>query len=221
MSSAALLVAGIEVSPDHYIDGRRVASAQRFELFSPIDQRLLGEVAEGLPVYVEQALAAAGRAFPAWAALSAAERKPFLDRFADEIGRRAEALCLLESNDAGVLLSRMRHGVVPCFEVHVNMWSEHFGRVLYHFQTVFSCDRENGGHIHWQTINVDNQDRFRFRRDFRLDLGHVHIPSLRLAVDHYWGGTSPHDGRCAGNDRESWQDHLITHTDTERFHRHF
>jgi hypothetical protein len=23
----------------------------------------------------------------------------------------------------------MRHGVVPCIEVHVNMWSEHFGRV--------------------------------------------------------------------------------------------
>ncbi|MFO1023595.1 MAG: hypothetical protein U1E70_00305 [Acetobacteraceae bacterium] len=23
----------------------------------------------------------------------------------------------------------MRHGVVPSFEVHVNMWSEHFGRV--------------------------------------------------------------------------------------------
>ena len=23
----------------------------------------------------------------------------------------------------------LRHGVVPCFEVHVNMWSEHFGRV--------------------------------------------------------------------------------------------
>ena len=23
----------------------------------------------------------------------------------------------------------MRHGVVPCFEVHVNMWSEHLGRV--------------------------------------------------------------------------------------------
>jgi hypothetical protein len=23
----------------------------------------------------------------------------------------------------------MRHGVLPCFEVHVNMWSEHFGRV--------------------------------------------------------------------------------------------
>ena len=23
----------------------------------------------------------------------------------------------------------MRHGVVPCFEVHVNMWSEHFGPV--------------------------------------------------------------------------------------------
>jgi 5-carboxymethyl-2-hydroxymuconic-semialdehyde dehydrogenase len=125
MVSPALEVAGIEVSPDHYIDGRRVASAQRFELFSPIDQRRLGEVAEGLPAHVEQAIAAAERAFPAWAALSAAERKPMLDRFADEIGRRAEALCLLESNDAGVLLSRMRHGVVPRAVQNIRWFAEH------------------------------------------------------------------------------------------------
>ena len=30
----------------------------------------------------------------------------------------------LRAHDIG-----MRHGVLPCFEVHVNMWSEHFGRV--------------------------------------------------------------------------------------------
>ena len=125
MASPLLNVAGIEVSPDHYIDGGRLASAWRFPLYSPIDQRLLGEVAEGESAHVEQALLAAARAFPAWAALTAAERKPYLDRFADEIGRRAEAFCLLESNDAGVLLSRMRHGVVPRAMQNIRWFAEH------------------------------------------------------------------------------------------------
>ncbi|TDM08427.1 MAG: betaine-aldehyde dehydrogenase [Ideonella sp. MAG2] len=125
MASPLLNVAGVEVSPDHYIDGQRVASAQRFALHSPIDQRLLGEVAEGEPAHVEQAIVAAQRAFPAWAALTAAERKPYLDRFADEIGRRADAFCLLESNDAGVLLSRMRHGVVPRAMLNIRWFAEH------------------------------------------------------------------------------------------------
>ncbi|MCW5611643.1 MAG: aldehyde dehydrogenase family protein [Rubrivivax sp.] len=125
MASEALRVAGFTVSPDHYIDGRRVASSQRFELFSPIDQRRLGEVAQGLPEHVEQAVAAAERAFPAWAALTAAERQPVLDRFAEEIGRRADAFCTLESNDAGVLLSRMRHGVVPRAMQNIRWFAEH------------------------------------------------------------------------------------------------
>ena len=125
MVSRAMSVAGVDVSPDHYIDGRRLPSAQCFELFSPIDQRPLGEVAEGLPEHVGQAIAAAERAFPAWAALTAVERKPFLDRFADEIGRRAEAFCALESHDAGVLLSRMRHGVVPRAMQNIRWFAQH------------------------------------------------------------------------------------------------
>lgn len=118
-------VAGIAVSPDHYIGGRRVASSEMFDVFSPIDQRLLGRVAEGRAEHVESAIAAAQAAFPAWSALTAAERKPFLDRFADEIGRRADALCLLESNDAGVLLSRMRHGVVPRAMLNIRWFAQH------------------------------------------------------------------------------------------------
>ena len=125
MASARLQVAGVAVSPDHYIDGRRVGSPRSFELFSPIDQRPLGEVAEGLPEHVEQAVVAAQRAFPAWSALTAAERKPVLDRFAQEIGRRADALCTVESNDAGVLLSRMRHGVVPRAMLNIGWFAEH------------------------------------------------------------------------------------------------
>ena len=125
MSSPPLDVAGIDVSPDHYIDGARVGCAETFEVHCPIDGSLLGRVAAGLPAHVDAAIDAARRAFPAWAALGAAGRKPFLDRFAAEIGRRSDALCVVESHDAGVLLSRMRHGVVPRAMLNLTWFAEH------------------------------------------------------------------------------------------------
>jgi len=125
MESSTFEVAGVAVSPDHYIGGQRVASDQTLDLFSPIDQRLLGRIAEGSAEHVEAAIQAAQSAFPTWSALSAAERKPYLDRFADEIGKRAEAFCTLESNDAGVLLSRMRHGVVPRAMLNISWFAKH------------------------------------------------------------------------------------------------
>ncbi|XAH22654.1 aldehyde dehydrogenase family protein [Xylophilus sp. GW821-FHT01B05] len=125
MHDALLDVAGIAVSPLHYIDGQRVPSTETFELRSPIDQRLLGHVAEGLPAHVDAAIEAAQRAFPAWSALTAAERQPLLHRFAQEIQQRAEALCLVESNDAGVLLSRMRHGVAARAVLNIAFFADH------------------------------------------------------------------------------------------------
>jgi acyl-CoA reductase-like NAD-dependent aldehyde dehydrogenase len=118
-------VAGVAVSPDHYIDGQRVASPEVFELSCPIDQKLLGRISEGTSEHVEAVIAAAQKAFPAWSRMSAAERKPYLDRFAHEIGQRAEAFCQLESNDAGVLLSRMRHGVVPRAMLNISWFAQH------------------------------------------------------------------------------------------------
>ena len=125
MTSHLINVAGIDVSPHHYIGGSRVASAESFELHSPIDQRLLGRISEGLPEHVDAAVSAAAKAFPAWAALGPAQRKIFLDRFAAEIGKRSEAFCLLESNDAGVLLSRMKHGVVPRAMLNISWFADH------------------------------------------------------------------------------------------------
>jgi len=118
-------VAGVKVSPQHYIDGRRVPAADTFELSCPIDQRLLGRVAEGSAADVDAAIESSLRAFAPWSALTANERKPYLDRFAEEIGKRAEAFCLVESNDAGVLLSRMRHGVVPRAMLNIRWFAEH------------------------------------------------------------------------------------------------
>ena len=117
-------IEGGAVSTRHYIDGQRVGSAETFELFSPIDQRVLGQVASGGPREVDQAVTAATRAFPAWAALGAEGRLPFLERFAEEIGRRADLLCQAESNDAGVLLSRMRHGIVPRAMLNISWFAQ-------------------------------------------------------------------------------------------------
>jgi acyl-CoA reductase-like NAD-dependent aldehyde dehydrogenase len=118
-------VEDVVVSPSHYIDGIRVDSEHSFELFSPIDQHLLGRVAEGDPAHTERAIEAAARAFPLWSKLSAAERLPYLDRFATEVGKRAEAFCLLESTDAGVLLSRMRHGVIPRAMMNIRWFAQY------------------------------------------------------------------------------------------------
>lgn len=120
-----LNVAGVEVSPDHYINGQRVASTSRFDLHSPIDQRLLGQICEATDVEVDAAIRAAADAFGAWSSLGAAGRKPYLDRFAQEIAKRADAFCLLESNDAGVLLSRMRHGVVPRAVLNITWFADY------------------------------------------------------------------------------------------------
>lgn len=113
------------VSALHYIAGRRVPSTQSFSLFSPIDMRNLGHVALGLAEHVDAAVAAAQAAFPAWANLGAKGRLPILQRFAEEISARTEALCLVESNDAGVLLSRMRHGIVPRAMQNITWFAEH------------------------------------------------------------------------------------------------
>jgi acyl-CoA reductase-like NAD-dependent aldehyde dehydrogenase len=112
------------ISGDHYIDGARRASAETFELFSPIDQRLLGHVAQASPKQADEAVTAAARAFPAWAALGAAGRLPYLKRLAEEIGKRADLLCQAECNDAGVLLSRMRHGIVPRAMLNITFFAD-------------------------------------------------------------------------------------------------
>ncbi|VVE20457.1 betaine-aldehyde dehydrogenase [Pandoraea horticolens] len=125
MSATRFDVAGVSVSPNHYIDGRRVASDDTFECASPIDQTRLGDIASGSLAHVDAAVTSAALAFPSWAALGAAGRQPYLQRFAEAIGRRADAFATLESSDAGVLRSRMAHGVVPRAMQNLTWFAEH------------------------------------------------------------------------------------------------
>jgi aldehyde dehydrogenase (NAD+)/betaine-aldehyde dehydrogenase len=71
------------------------------EVRNPHDGSLLAEVAEARAADVDRAVAAARRAFPAWAATSAADRGRLLMRLADAVEAHADELARLESTDTG------------------------------------------------------------------------------------------------------------------------
>ena len=106
------VVAGIEISPDHFIGGERVAGDERFEVLSPIDESVLTEVARGGPREVGLAVEAAERAFPAWSALGPSPRAAYLRRLADLIDANVERLAQVECLDMAMLLRSLRARVI-------------------------------------------------------------------------------------------------------------
>jgi 1-pyrroline-5-carboxylate dehydrogenase len=72
-----------------WIDGASRAADDTFEVFSPIDTRvLIGRFARGTAADIDAAVRAAGRAFPAWRALGWVERVRLLRRVAALIEER-------------------------------------------------------------------------------------------------------------------------------------
>ncbi len=106
--TALATVAGVDVSPLHFIGGERVASADTFEDISPIDESVLAEIARGGAAEADAAVRAAHDAFPAWAALGPEGRAEHLFRIADLIEERQETLAQVETLDNGSLLEASR-----------------------------------------------------------------------------------------------------------------
>ena len=98
------VVAGVEVSTEHFIGGERVASDATFVDLSPIDAQPLAEVSRGGEREAELAVAAAKAAFPAWAALGARGRADHLHRLADLIDANVDRLAAVECADMAMLL---------------------------------------------------------------------------------------------------------------------
>ena len=117
-------VKGHAVPQGHYINGSWIDGDGSYAVFSPINGEILGEMPAGTEAEVQAAVASAHSAFPAWAALGAEGRLPILKRFAEEIGKRAEALCEVESADAGILLSRLQHGIIPRSMLNITWFAE-------------------------------------------------------------------------------------------------
>ncbi len=112
---ARVEVEGVSVPVDHYIDGRRVASVERFAVRSPIDWENweLAQVSAGGTAAVDQAVAAARRAFPGWAALGPVRRHAALTRLADAIDAAVPDLARVECVDNGSLFEAMHLRVLP------------------------------------------------------------------------------------------------------------
>ncbi len=86
----------------HYIDGAGVqGSGARFEVIEPASGQPLGEVHDATREELDLAVAAARRAFPAWAARSGEERRKVLNNVAALIEERAEEIAAVECLDAG------------------------------------------------------------------------------------------------------------------------
>jgi acyl-CoA reductase-like NAD-dependent aldehyde dehydrogenase len=113
--AAHVEVEGVSVPVDHYIDGRRVASDDRFEVRSPIDWEgwKLADVAAGGQTIVDVAVSAARRAFPGWASLGPHGRHDVLTRLADAIDAAVPDLAKVETVDNGSLYEAMSLRVLP------------------------------------------------------------------------------------------------------------
>jgi aminomuconate-semialdehyde/2-hydroxymuconate-6-semialdehyde dehydrogenase len=124
-STTAVEIAGVAVSPDHWIGGQRVPSRERFSDLSPIDRAHLADVAAGGPVEVDAAVRAARDAFPAWAALGPEGRAPILRAVAARIRERNDELARLETEDNGSLLLGNLKRVINRGAHNIEFFAEH------------------------------------------------------------------------------------------------
>ena len=127
-------VAGISVSGDHFIGGERVSSGDTFETRSPLDWNIvLGDIARGDAATADAAVVAATEAFPAWAALSPAERGAHMHRLADLIDARKDEIAAVECMDMAMLLESLQLRVIPRgalnFRNYADIAAEHEERV--------------------------------------------------------------------------------------------
>ena len=72
-----------------------------FDVFNPYDNSLLAKVSEAKQADVDRAVAAARKAFPAWAAMSPSDRGLLIGRLADAIEKDRDNLALIETLDTG------------------------------------------------------------------------------------------------------------------------
>ena len=107
------MIEDVEVSTDHWIGGERVASTERFDDVSPIDERTIAVVARGGAAEADAAVGAARDAFEGWRRTTPKERAEVLHRIADGVEARVPELAAVETRDNGSLLRSHLRSVMP------------------------------------------------------------------------------------------------------------
>ncbi|MEH3022294.1 MAG: CoA-acylating methylmalonate-semialdehyde dehydrogenase [Pseudomonas oryzihabitans] len=102
----------------HYINGEIVAQAERFgDVFNPAEGVVQARVAQATAHTVEQAVAAAKAAFPAWSEQSALRRSRILFRFKELLDQHHKELAALITREHGKVLSDAMGEVTRGIEV--------------------------------------------------------------------------------------------------------
>jgi aminomuconate-semialdehyde/2-hydroxymuconate-6-semialdehyde dehydrogenase len=99
----------------HWIDGeaREAATRRWLPVFDPATGTAFAEVASGDARDVEDAIAAAERAFPAWSMLPNSERARWLEKLADALEARLDDFAHAESRDGGKPIKLAREMEIP------------------------------------------------------------------------------------------------------------
>jgi acyl-CoA reductase-like NAD-dependent aldehyde dehydrogenase len=89
------------------IGGELVTTDKTFEVPNPATGEVLANAPEGTPAQLEQAIAAATSAFPAWSSLSWQERSDYITRYADALEAQKSDLARLLTLEQGKPLRTM------------------------------------------------------------------------------------------------------------------
>ncbi|TAL02344.1 MAG: NAD-dependent succinate-semialdehyde dehydrogenase [Rhodospirillaceae bacterium] len=111
-----------------YVAGVWTGAAQRFAVFNPATQTEIATVPNMGPGHVNEAVAAAAAAFPAWRGLTARERSRILRRWFDLIMAHQEDLACLITTEQGKPLAEAR-GEVAYAASFVEWFAEEAKRV--------------------------------------------------------------------------------------------
>ena len=99
----------------NYIDGRLCAprTARYLDVYEPATGKIYADCPDSGPEDVATAIAAAQRAFPAWAATPAAQRALLLNHIADRLEARLDEFAQAESRDSGKPVALARSVDIP------------------------------------------------------------------------------------------------------------
>lgn len=83
------------------IDGKKVSTAETFPVLNPATEKVVAQAPKATAEQLNQAVAAARRAFPAWSATPDAERSRLVHAIADALGAHSEELTKLLTLEQG------------------------------------------------------------------------------------------------------------------------
>ena len=107
----------------NFVDGAFQNTPQVLENVTPSTGEVFGTIPRSGATEVDQAMAAAKRAFPAWSKTPVAERAACLERLADAVRDHADMLAKEEARDNGKPLSLAAHVDIPRAEKNLRFYA--------------------------------------------------------------------------------------------------